>query len=445
MAKKTNIVKKTRSDINLLVIVIVVLGWIFALSTLTDDKGESEQMALVESAEVFLEDDLYIRAVDNYIEALENYNTPRNPEIEIKLLNLYLEAGMTEEYYDLINERIKKEVASETEYIALAKNYIQAGSNSRAINILNTGLTHYESDEIISLKEEIVYEYKARNIALPEMKQFSASELVPAFNGEKWGYVTAGGDTAIDFLYDDATRFCKGYAVVKLDGVYTLIDEDGYRNAIDENNLDKVTDISSKVIVGAKSGKYQLYFKDFKLASEEVFEDIYLNDNGLFVVKQNGKWAIYSKSLEPVTDFIFTDVAVNSQGSVFNGKYAMVADANGYFLVNEKGEAMYEERYHDAKGYEGGLCAVADSNGKWGFVNEYAELIVDYQYTDACSFSSNLGAVQYGGKWGYINRYNDMKIEPKYESAYPFVEGTALAKTELGSYEALSLKFIELF
>ena len=152
-----------------------------------------------------------------------------------------------------------------------------------------------------------------------------------------------------------------------------------------------------------------------------------------------------SSDMEPVTDYLFADVAVNSKGKVFSGSYAMVKDERGYCLINQDGEALYEERFADAKGFEGGLCAVADANGKWGFANDNGEIIVDFQYGDACSFSSNLAAVEYGGFWGYINRYNKMIIEPKYVAAYPFVNNCAIAETEIGNYEILTLRYFELF
>lgn len=445
MAKKGNIVKRTKSDIILLVIVLLVISWISAVIHFTVDREKNEQLALIEGAQVFLQDKLYIRAVNNYKTALDEYDTEENARLETELVALYLEAGMMEDYYELIEERIEKGTATENEYLALADMYIEEQSNARAISVLQNGITQYQNEEMIQKRETIIYENRVRAINLPKLEQPAANWMIPAFDGEHWGYVSYDGGVILDFIYEEATPFCNGYAVVKLDGVYTLIDENGYWNAIDKIGLESVTDISASAVVGMKGGKYQIYTRTFQLMSEEVFDAIYMNDNGLYVVQKNGKWAILSQDLEPVTDYIFTDVAVNSKGKVFDGVYAVVKDEKGYCLIDEAGEPLYEERFENAKGFEGGLYAVADLNGKWGFANEKAEMIIDYQYVDAHSFSCKLAAVEYGGSWGYINRYNDLVIDAVYVHAYPFIEGIAMAETEQGSYEMLTLKHFELF
>lgn len=440
MARKSNIVKKTKNNINLLVIVLLVVGWLCSVVSLLSNEEEKEQAALVQGAENLLEDKLYIRAVNNYKSALNNYKTDKNLEIQTKLLAVYLEAGMMEEYYDLIEVRMEDGTASAEEYIALADMYITNESYSKAIPVLQTGIDLYQNEDMIQMRESIIYEYRVRAINAADLIHPTTSWIVPVFDGTNWGYVTRDGALVLECIYEEAIPFYAGYAVVKLDGVYTLIDQNGYWNAIDKNGLDMVTDISDTAIVGVKDGKYQIYSRTFQLMSEEVYENIYLNDNGLYVVQQNGKWAILSSELEKITEFIFDDVAVNSRGEVFTGDYAMVKDQNGYFMITTEGKELYANRFDDAKGFEGGLCAVADETGKWGFANGSGELIVDHQYTDARGFSSNLGAVEYAGKWGYINRYNNMIIEAEYVEAYPFMGGSAITKTELGTYDVLTLK-----
>lgn len=136
---------------------------------------------------------------------------------------------------------------------------------------------------------------------------------------------------------------------------------------------------------------------------------------------------------------------MNSKGQVFYGNYAVVADEGGYYLIDKAGEAWFEERFADAKGIEEGLFAVADSSGRWGFANEKGELVVDYQYEDAYSFSNRLAAVKYAGKWGYVNKYGTMVIEAQFQQAWPFLAGSSLVTDDLGNYKVLKLKYYSLF
>ena len=95
----------------------------------------------------------------------------------------------------------------------------------------------------------------------------------------------------------------------KIDGVYTLIDQNGYWNAVDKNGLDQVIDIAGDKIIGVKDGKYGIYSNMFERLNEEDYEDAHLNDNGMVVVKKDGKWAVLDGNMKNVTDFELTEVS----------------------------------------------------------------------------------------------------------------------------------------
>ena len=443
MAKKTNIVKKAKGNLNLLLILLLVICVLCALMILTSNDAEKEQNALIEEAQEFLEEKLYIRAVENYLVALDDYDTKRNPELETELLAIYKEAGMMGDYYSMIEDRIDDKVASEEEVIALYNMHVESGSYRNAIKVINDSLIYIESKELQRLKEEICYEYRDRDVNLTEMVQPASDWLIPTFDGNKWGYVFSDGNLMLANIYDDATRFCEGYAVVKLDGVYTRIDENGYWCAVDKDSLDDVTDISAQAIVGVKDNQYYLYSLDFELLTKESFDCVYLSDNGVYCVQKGGKWALLDEDLEQITEYEFTDVVLNSRGQVFTGKYAVVKDESGYYFIKSNGNAVTDVRFTEAKGYEGGLIAVADSGGKWGFADIDGNMVIDYQYTDAYSFSSGLGAINDAGEWGYVNQFNKIVIEANFQEAYPFVGKSALVKNEMGIYQILTLRFYD--
>lgn len=445
MAKKGNIVNKSKNNLKFIMLALVAVGWLCTVMTLTENEDEEAQEALILQAQKYLEDDIYIRAVNNYKKAINNYTTDRNQQLQTELLEIYLEAEMMDEYYSLIESRIGAKTAEEQEYLALASYYLEKNSIAKAVSILQSGIALYENEEMIMLREQNIYENSRKEIGTQELIQPSEDWIIPAFNGEKWGYLNQKGDIKLNYIYDEVTRFCNGYAVVKLDGVYNVINEQGQRYGLDKNNLDGVADISAKSVIGIKDGKYYIYSYAFNLRTEEAFDAIYVNDNGLYVVRRDDKWAVLDSELEVIVDYELTDVAVNSTGNVFNDNYAMVNDGTGYYRINAKGQAGSEIRFADAKGYEGGLTAVANEEGKWGFCNSSGELIVDFQYEEAMSFSSNLAAVKVRGKWGYINRYNDMIIDADYEEANPFVGEKALVKNSLGHYELITLKHYDLF
>lgn len=445
MAKKNNLVGGAKAKISLILIAGMAAGWGISGYTVVLQNSVRKQNAMVEKAEEFIPDKLYIRAANQYKEALKAYSTKNNLTYERRLLDIYAEGGMTEEYADLVDDRIEAKTALVDEYLSRAETLIEEESIKRAIRYLQQGIEIYGDSQLVDLCESVKYQYNTNGTDYQEGKLPSENWIIPMWNGEKWGYTGKNGRTNIEFEYDDATRFSGDYAVVKIDGVYTLIDQNGYWNAVDKNRLDQVIDIAGDKIIGVKDGKYGIYSNMFERLNEEDYEDAHLNDNGMVVVKKDGKWAVLDGNMKNVTDFELTDVAVNSRGQVFSGKYAVVADGNGYFLIDQKGKACYEKRFPNAKGYEGGYYAVSDSDGNWGFADEAGENVIPCQYVDAYSFSNQTAAVQYAGKWGYINQYGNMVINAEYSEALPFLNGKAFAYDDQGNIEVLELKYFELF
>ena len=445
MAKKNNLVGGAKAKISLILIAGMAAGWGISGYTVVLQNSVRKQNAMVEKAEEFIPDKLYIRAANQYKEALKAYSTKNNLTYERRLLDIYAEGGMTEEYADLVDDRIEAKTALVDEYLSRAETLIEEESIKRAIRYLQQGIEIYGDSQLVDLCESVKYQYNTNGTDYQEGKLPSENWIIPMWNGEKWGYTGKNGRTNIEFEYDDATRFSGDYAVVKIDGVYTLIDQNGYWNAVDKNGLDQVIDIAGDKIIGVKDGKYGIYSNMFERLNEEDYEDAHLNDNGMVVVKKDGKWAVLDGNMKNVTDFELTDVAVNSRGQVFSGKYAVVADGNGYFLIDQKGKACYEKRFPNARGYEGGYYAVSDSDGNWGFADEAGENVIPCQYVDAYSFSNQTAAVQYAGKWGYINQYGNMVINAEYSEALPFLNGKAFAYDDQGNIEVLELKYFELF
>lgn len=445
MKKQENMVGRAKGSFMAVMLCLLAAGWLAAVYSLTVDADAMEQTELIREAEMLLEDKLYVRAAARYVEALR-YQTAYSAEAETRLLEIYKEGEMWEEYYSALRERAAGEKAAAQEYVILAQYYLNAGSTGSAIAYLKQGRSLFPEDqELIDLDESIRYEYAVSSAGCEAAGIPSEDYYIPAFDGEKWGYILDDGGTAIDFQYEEATRFSGNYAVVKLDGVYTLIDKDGYWNAVDKNGLDEVRSLYKTRIVGVKDGKCGIYTNTFEPVGTETYENIYPSPNGLFFVQRNGKWALLDGNGKAITDFIFTDVVPNSRGEAFYLDYAVVADEKGYYLANPAGEAWFEARFSKAKGIEGGLVAVCGQSGEWGFIDETGALVVECQYEDALSFSSRLGAVKYAGKWGYVNEYNTMVIPNAYESAGAFTGAIALVTDQPGGCSILKLKYYDAY
>lgn len=444
MAKKTNIVKRAKGNMQVVLIGAVAVGWLMTLAVLVKpDTTVQEQKALIEEAQLLLKDKLYIRVVQTYQRALNDYHTENNFNYETQLLNVYKEAGMTEEYYALLDKRIEEETASLEEFKIRVQSYIDQDNIKNAVALLKQKKDRYDDKELTDIYESIRYGYTVRTTSYTELGMPASDWYIPAYDAEKerWGYIRENGKTAIGFLYEEALPFDGEYTVARIGGVYTFIDKNGYWYSVDKNDLDLVTACIGGKVAGMKDGKYGIFNHSFQALIQDFFEDVCLNDNGMVFVKKGGKWALLDDSLEPVTDYIYSDIARNSRGQAFKDDYAIVADEKGYYLIDRTGQACYEQRFPLAKGLEGGNYAVADDSGNWGFANEKGEYVIDPQYEDAFSFSQSLAAVKVDGMWGYINSYATQIMEPQFNMAFPFFSGKALVVDEQGYYQILSLSY----
>ena len=107
MAKKKNIVQRTKEKLIIIMVVAIAAGWLLSVRAVrAGNRDIEEQNAMIDTAKVYLEDKLYVRAAAQYTEALNTYHTENNLQYEEELLALYKDAGMMQEYYSMIDSRI---------------------------------------------------------------------------------------------------------------------------------------------------------------------------------------------------------------------------------------------------------------------------------------------------------------------------------------------------
>lgn len=77
------------------------------------------------------------------------------------------------------------------------------------------------------------------------------------------------------------------------------------------------------------------------------------------------------------------------------------------------------------------LCAKAqdlklfENHGRYGYVNQKGELVLNTQFDEANEFYEGLAAVNLYGKWGFINKRGKFIIQPQYNRVGDFHEGRA--------------------
>jgi len=61
-------------------------------------------------------------------------------------------------------------------------------------------------------------------------------------------------------------------------------------------------------------------------------------------------------------------------------------------------------KYRNVSAYSEGLAAVQSNTGKWGFINEHQQWVIQPRFEEARAFQAGKAPVKQDGKWGFINR-----------------------------------------
>lgn len=446
--------KVKRLGLIVVLVLILSIGWIVSLRKVSGVDIKKDYKLMLEAADRFNDRELYIRAIPLYMDALA-LNVSNEEEIDViqnKLLSAYLQLGDIESYVDLVVERIDANRAVEEEYLKLADYYLMNSKNLDAFNVMKTGMKNLqEHDSLFELYEAHRYENALNHSRWVEICPTIDSTIMPAYDGEAWGYVGKNGKMVVPFEFEEVSMFnSKGFAVVKRDGVYYTINKNNQDWSVNDgkykDEISEIKGLDGDNVILKYGNRYTIFNVDFKqLVADYSYEDMIPLTSSRRIVFNNGQWKLLDDEWKPIEGAEpFDDIKLNSIGKAFSGGVATVHIDGKWYVIDLDGKKL-TDGFVDAKAPESnGFIAVSDENGKWGYINQKGEKVIECEYYDAYSFSDSLGAVKlFNDEWVYISVYGE-KVISDYPliDAKPFHSGVAVVKTVEGA-GILSLKFKE--
>lgn len=209
-------------------------------------------------------------------------------------------------------------------------------------------------------------------ISAPTDSVSTENKLIPFLKGNKFGFVDVNKNLVISPVYEEASPFSNGLALVKLKGKYGYVNEKGEEVIpLKYDNAQSFSDEVAFVNVGARK-----------------------NEAGFI---EGGKWGAIDKTGREIIAFKYDEALP------FSEKLAAVGREVGY-------------------------------GWKWGFIDKTGKEVIPIKYDSARTFSEGLAAINKGssyvgkGKWGYIDKTGKEVITIKYHEAGNFSEGLAVVK-----------------
>ena len=237
-------------------------------------------------------------------------------------------------------------------------------------------------------------------------------------NEGKYGYLNKCDHTyTVQYIYDDASIFCNGYAFVKYVGVGMIIDE-----------------------------RFKPVLKDTK---EYIICDS--PSDGLFKVKDRmtGKYGFINKKGELVIPCKYDRACYFSEGvcpvTLKDGKNELGYDRYKWGCINTQGDIIIPIIYDNfasifAPCFENGYIeAVKDGKGTLLGANGEPLPGFSWEYDRVCRISEGLASFKKDNKLGFLNSKGEVVIPPTaFTGIYHFSEGIACVRSPNGKYGAIN-------
>ena len=226
-------------------------------------------------------------------------------------------------------------------------------------------------------------------------------------------------------IYDEVRKFVKGFAEVKMNGKWGIINEDG------------------------------------EFIIKPQYEDIVKRNNGLYRVKVDGKWGLMNEQetiiRDPKYDEVgkcydnLIDVKIGDKTGFINLQWQLMVEPqfdSFHFYYDIEDNYPFGKRIHSYGlmrveiGEKKGLIDTKDGhyifepqfdfigdkifcwflrikkNGKWGIISTDGDIIAEPVYDEIDGFGEHISPyevarVRINDKWGVINRKGDFIIEPQ--------------------------------
>jgi hypothetical protein len=225
-------------------------------------------------------------------------------------------------------------------------------------------------------------------------------DLFPAslkeIGGQKWGYINHKGKFVTPVKYEDAGDFQpNGLAAVKTKGEYGLINHYG------------------QYIVHPQYS----YINPFSDSRAVV-----MDDKGFKVINERGK-VLTGKAYSYISNY--QNERALFAGTAEDGRYL-------YGFLNKQGKEVIPLKYESATDFNEDKAVVRVAEGQYELIDRKGRTLHSFSKAYVGALSDGLMAFQLeaAGKFGFMNENGEVVIEPSFAGAQPFKDGRAIVNTD---------------
>lgn len=404
-------------------IVLLAVSWLLAVTAKSDDQKQAE---LLNAAQPYLEDEVYIKAIP-ILEEAASYEGKRTLEAEETLKSAYLAlgSGYRDSYETRLDLQMSREDCAPDIFREAAQHYMSMGELSEALAILRDGADKTGDAELRDLYEKNRYVYSLSDTTYEDLTVVSGGGLQVRKEG-KWGLANAKGSLIIPCIYDKVSTYYNGQVIVKKGQVISAVNTSNYRTALLHEDASDFGNYGQGRVALLFSDGWHQADGEFRISATS-YEELGTYSNGYAAAKKEGRWGVINGSEEWVIAPEYDDVIQDPLGRCCGQGMVFARRGNDVIQLSVEDGKQVGEPYQDAKPFADGWAAVKRGD-LWGFVDVSGQTMIPFQFQDAQSFSQHLGAVQVEEDWGYVSLLGNVVIEPQFKEARGFYNGTAAVR-----------------
>ncbi len=228
---------------------------------------------------------------------------------------------------------------------------------------------------------------------------------------DNWGYLNTKGELAIEAIYDEATLFRDGLAVVVKGTDFFILSKDGKESKINVPNIKKTSPFSEGLaVLSIMDGKKGFINTDGKLVIEAKFVSAGHFTNGMAWAKNDNKELGY---IDKTGAWVIEPIFMAGKNFDKTSGLARVKYKDKWAYVTMKGEVIYVNDTDLWGDFYNGL-AKGRKDDKLGFYDKTGNYVIEPQFESVRDFKNGFAAAKLNGKWGMINTTGEWVIQPKF-------------------------------